>query len=60
LQKKVLDNDINMTDRITEVKCPYCGKQTEVFILVGQTYSNKCEHCGRTIVFDNTGEIIRK
>lgn len=47
---------IFMSDRVVGLDCPHCGCFTETFVLVGQTFKETCEHCGKIIYFDASGE----
>lgn len=44
-----------MSNRIVATICPHCQKSTEVFIMLGQTFIDECEHCKKKIYFDNLG-----
>jgi len=48
-----------MGDRIIGCICPYCKKATDVYIIVGQTYNDKCQWCNRIIHFDESGTIFK-
>jgi len=48
-----------MADRIIYLQCPFCKKHTEVFVMIGQTREDTCEHCKKTIYFDKKGNSFQ-
>lgn len=48
-----------MSDRIIATKCPHCRKITVVFIMLGQTFVDECEHCKKKIYFDDFGNVYK-
>lgn len=48
-----------MSDRIIATGCPHCGKHTECFVMIGQTFEDICEHCKKTIYFDMCGDSYK-
>jgi hypothetical protein len=48
-----------MSNRIVATICPHCKQYTSVFVMVGQTFIDACEHCKKRIYFDDVGEIYK-
>lgn len=49
-----------MSDRIIATDCPHCGKYTECFVMLGQTFIDTCQECKKTIYFDESGNSYKK
>jgi len=48
-----------MADRIVATDCPHCGKYTECFVMIGQTFEDVCAHCNKSAELDMSGDSYK-